>query len=472
MSLQVKITIDQVKAELERRKYNKIGNWFPNDGPLSRDEYPKHIDFLRQSANYREVIMMAANRVGKTECGAYATACHLTGVYPEWWEGKKFDKPISAIAAGETAKLVRDSVQLKLIGPMSDIGSGMIPKHLIVDKKTKSGIPDALDIVYIKHKSGGVSVLNLQSYDQGREAFQATERHLIWFDEEPPLSVYMESLIRTMTTNGLVMSTFTPLKGVSETVLNLQDKSEKGLCKIVIATWDDAPHLSQKDKDELWASLPPHQRDARSKGVPALGSGAVYQIAESEITCQPMDIPKSFKRLYGLDVGWNNTAACWGAYDGDADIIYITSDYKRGQAEPAVHAAAIKARGDWIIGAIDPASRGRSQHDGEQLINLYEMQGLKLMLADNAVEAGIFDVYERLSTGRLKIFNTCTQLLEEYRLYRRDEKGRIVKQNDHIMDAMRYMVRAITHSGVQGVKVTSRPAPPPPIPYGRSWMGA
>jgi len=189
-----------------------------------------------------------------------------------------------------------------------------------------------------------------------------------------------------MTTKGCVLTTFTPLKGVSETVLSLQDKAEKGAAYVIIATWDDAPHLDEQTKAEMLAALPPHQRDARSKGVPALGSGSVFQILEADITCPAFDLPEHFKRLYGLDVGWNNTAAAWGAYDPETDTIYLTHTYKRGQAEPAVHAQAIKQRGEWIPGAIDPASRGRAQKDGEQLIQLYREQGLDLIEADNAVE--------------------------------------------------------------------------------------
>lgn len=204
----------------------------------------------------------------------------------------------------------------------------------------------------------------------------------------------------------------------------------------------DVPHLSEKDKEEMMASIPPHQRDARTKGIPQLGSGAIYPILEADIVVDPFPIPVFYTRCYGLDVGWNNTAAVWIAHDTDADIIYVTHDYKRGQAEPVIHAEAIKSRGDWIPGVIDPASRGRAQHDGEQLVNLYRASGLNLSLADNAVEAGIFDVYKRMTTGRLKIFKTCTETLAEFRIYRRDDKGKVIKQNDHCLDAMRYVIRS------------------------------
>lgn len=208
----------------------------------------------------------------------------------------------------------------------------------------------------------------------------------------------------------------------------------------VQADWDDVPHLTKEQKAKLLEAIPPHLRDARTKGIPQLGSGAIYPVPESEITCEPFQIPKYWPRAFGLDVGWNRTAAVWGALDQQEDCVYLYSEYYRGQAEPAIHAAAVRGRGLWIPGAIDPAARGRSQVDGEALMDQYVDLGLLLAPADNAVEAGIYEVWSRLSTKRLKVFNLLTNWLAEYRIYRRDEKGRIVKQNDHLMDAGRYLI--------------------------------
>lgn len=205
--------------------------------------------------------------------------------------------------------------------------------------------------------------------------------------------------------------------------------------------WNEVPHLSEQAKAELLAATPPHLRDARSKGIPSLGTGAIYPIAESEFVVKPFQIPVYWPRGYGLDVGWNRTAAIFSAHDRESDTLYLISEHYRGQAEPSVHAAAIRARGDWIPGFIDPAAHGRQQADGQQLFNLYQRLGLKIVAADNAVEAGIWDVFERLSTGRLKVFETMTNWRSEYRIYRRDKNGKIVKANDHAMDATRYVCR-------------------------------
>ena len=207
-----------------------------------------------------------------------------------------------------------------------------------------------------------------------------------------------------------------------------------------MAGWDDVPHLDDKTKKELYASIPPYQRDARSKGIPQLGSGAIYPVPESEILCDPFKIPNYWPRCYALDVGWNRTAALWGAWNREEDRVYLYAEHYQAHAEPAVHAAAIRARGDWIPGVIDPAARGRAQKDGEQLIQQYVDLGLLVDKADNAVEAGIFAVWERLTDGRLKVFRSLQNWLSEFRIYRRDENGKIVKKNDHLMDCSRYLI--------------------------------
>jgi hypothetical protein len=204
--------------------------------------------------------------------------------------------------------------------------------------------------------------------------------------------------------------------------------------------WSDVPHLSEEQKKTILAGIPPWQRDSRTKGVPQLGAGAIYQVAESEVVIAPHPIPDFWPRCFALDVGWNRTAAIWLAKNPDTGQIVAYNEYYRGQAEPSVHAAAIKARGVWIPGVIDPAARGRSQIDGKKLFDMYQDLGLDILKADNSREAGIYQVWELLSQGQLKIFSTCVNTLSEYRLYRRDEKGNIVKKNDHLMDALRYGV--------------------------------
>jgi len=438
--------LDEIKTRKSRRK---IDTYYPNEGPLRRELYVKHMEFFKAGIKHRERLMLAANRIGKTESvGLYELTLHLTGQYPEWWTEengfRKFKKPITAWVAGDTGKTVREILQTKLLGPINNMGTGVLPYESIVKTTKSPGVTDGIDTVYVKHKTGGTSQCTFKSYEQGRESFQGTERDVILLDEEPPNDVYLECLIRTMTNNGMILLTFTPLSGLSEVVLAfLPDgsfDSRKENKFVVMATWDDAPHLTKAMKDELFAALPPHQRDARSKGVPQLGSGAIYPIPEEDIVYDDFEIPDYFRKSYGLDVGWNRTACIWGAEDPGTGVRYLFSEYYRGEVEPVVHTKAVQDRGIWIPGVIDPAARGRSQKDGTALIDQYCDLGLNLETANNAVESGIYRMWTLLSSGKLKVAKSCTNWLSEFRLYRRDEKGKIVKARDHLMDATRYYV--------------------------------
>lgn len=430
--------------------------------------------------------MLAANRVGKTEgVGCYEATLHATGNYPKWWKGRRFDKPTTIWVAGDSGPTVKDILQKKLLGPIHTPGTGLIPAASIHKVVRKGGVPDAVDSIYIKHKNGGISQILFKAYEQGVEAFQGTEIDVILLDEEPPLAIYTECLLRTMTNNGIIMCTFTPLLGMSEVVLYFLPGGKLdartmalGIADgkyVVMATWDDVPHLDEKAKKELWASIPPFQRDARSKGVPQLGAGAIFPIPEEDITVNDFAIPDIWPKCFSIDFGWNRTAALYAAVDKQSGTRYIYSEYYRGQAEPVVHIEGLKARGLWIPGVCDPAGRGRNQKDGTRLITEYRDLGLKLEPARNMVEAGLLRTWQDLSTGKTKVFKSCTNFFAEYRLYRRDDKGEVVKENDHLMDDLRYLHM----SGFD------RATTPPPMireqekyefrPYGENanqgWMG-
>lgn len=210
---------------------------------------------------------------------------------------------------------------------------------------------------------------------------------------------------------------------------------------VVNCTWNDVPHLDDKAKKDLLEGTPPWLRDARSRGDPSMGAGAVYPIPISDIEVKPFRLGDFWKRAYALDVGWNRTAAIWGAQDPSNGTIYLYTEHYVGEQLPILHAASIRARGSWIQGCIDPAARGRSPRDGERLMTEYQSDTcrLKLIPAMNEVNTGLEQVWQALATGRLKIFSTLQYFKAEYRIYRRDEKGKIVKQNDHLMDAARYL---------------------------------
>jgi phage terminase large subunit-like protein len=346
----------------------------------------------------------------------------------------------------------------------------MIPAHRLGKFWALQGTPQAIDIILIKHKTGGWSELGFKNYQQDIGSFMGTSRHAVWLDEECPLDIYNECNIRTATTDGIMMVTFTPLDGLTPMVVNfcrkadflvgakpivavdqtvaegenhLADAEYAGFDKtkaVVQAGWDDAPWLDEKTKHRLLEDTPIHLRESRSKGLPAMGSGNVYAVPFEEIQCDTFAIPASWPRMYALDVGWNRTAALWCALDPATDTMYIYDEHYVGDQVPAVHAYAIKSRGEWITGVIDPASRGRSMSDGQKIIRMYKDQGLNLFLAKNEVDSGVQMIQQRLVARKIKVFKTCMNLHKEYLLYRRDKNGRIIKEDDHLLDCLRYIV--------------------------------
>ena len=145
----------------------------------------------------------------------------------------------------------------------------------------------------------------------------------------------------------------------------------------------------------------------------------------------------------------------WGAWERSASCLWLYSEYYMGQRPPIQHAAALKAHGEWIPGLIDPSSRQRKQADGERMIEMYGREGLDLFPADNAVDTGIDDCYGMMATGRLKVSRALQNFRFEYSIYRRDEKGRVVKRSDHLMDCMRYLV----NSGLDIAKTETEASP-------------
>ncbi|MDA1095477.1 MAG: terminase family protein [Acidobacteria bacterium] len=431
-------------TEDHRRTTEKLRTYFPDAGPLRRELYPKHVEFFALGKDYKERLFMAANRIGKSGAGAFEVACHATGLYPAWWAGRRFDHPVDVWACGTTNETTRDIVQRWLCGPTSELErwtGGMIPAHLIVDFERRRGVPNSLESVTVTHTSGGTSTVGMKTYEQGRKSFEGTAKHVIWDDEEPPQDIYTEQLYRTVTTKGITLITFTPLQGMSEVVTGFLEPTDaaKPYKVHVQAGWDHVPHLDAAEKAALLATTLPHQVKARTTGEPSLGSGAIYPVNEADLIVPTRTIPDSWLKGYALDVGWNRTACLWGAMDPTSGVIELYDEHYKSQGEPLSHVQAILARGAWIPGVIDPAAFGSSQLDGRVAMQVYTDLGLDLQPAINAVEAGLTDVWQRMIGGRLRVQAHLSNFLSEFRRYHRDEKGNIVKANDHLMDDCRYL---------------------------------
>jgi phage terminase large subunit-like protein len=440
----------ELAAEIDRRqRTNKLRAYSP---------YAKQVEFHDAGATFSERLFMAGNQLGKTVAGGAEWAMHLTGRYPKWWEGATFEKPPLLWAGSVTGESTRDNPQRILIGPPAkeeEWGTGFVPADCIVDRQRAVGVPNLLDNVVVRWGGGGDiqashGVISFKAYEKGREKWQGPTVDGVWFDEEPPEDIYSEGLTRT--NNGqrgqFAMQTFTPLLGMSTVVLRFLSPAngDPGALSrhVTSMTIDDAEHYSEEEKAKIIASYPAHEREARAKGIPALGSGRIFPVTEESITVEPFEIPKHWAQLGGLDFGWDHpTAAVNIAWDRDADVIYVIREHRESQQTPVIHAATVRPWGDWLPWAW-PHDGNNDTAAGENLAKQYRDQNLNMLPeratfedGTNSVEAGIMEMLDRMKTGRWKVFRTCPKWFEEFRMYHRKD-GKVVKVMDDLLSASRY----------------------------------
>jgi phage terminase large subunit-like protein len=451
----------EIAKELERRNAtNKMKFYVP---------YRYQRKFHNTPAVQR--LLMAGNRVGKSFCGAMELAYHVTGSYPEWWKGRKFTSPIRAWVGGVSNETTRDVCQKELVGQPDDPsakGTGSIPLIAIQETVRKPGVPNALNSLIVKHQSGGYSRIGFKAYEMGKEKWMGESVDVIWLDEEPPQNIYSQALTRTADKGGIVYMTFTPESGMTETVAQFVNNIKDGQA-LITAGWDDAPHMTPAIREQILQALPPHERKMRERGIPQLGSGLVFPIAEEEIVIDPIDLPSHWPRICAIDFGWDHpTAVVWIAWDRDSDIVYVYDSYSMSQETVPIHASAINSRGRWIPVMWPMDGRQADKGSGKSLTEQYRQegvnmarehfsnppsQGMKEGTGGNSVEAGVMECLVRMQTKRLKIFKNQSKLMEEMRMYHRKD-GKIVPQHDDVISAMRYCVMSLRRARVKNYEPT------------------
>ncbi|MBX6370497.1 MAG: DNA packaging protein, partial [Rhodospirillales bacterium] len=380
--------------------------------------------------------------------------------------------PVAGWAAGVTAETTRETIQRLLLGRTLKSGEGLLSDEAVL-QTSMHAVPGAVAQIRVRHTpTNGVSTLALKSYEKGRRKWQGETLDFVWFDEEPPAEIYAEGLTRTAATGGIVFLTFTPLLGMSEVVSRflLEPSPDRHVTRMTI---EEAPHISPEERARILAGYRPHEREARARGQPQLGSGAVFQVPEEAIVVEPFAVPLHWARIAGLDFGWDHpTAAALLAWDRDGDILYVTQDYARREATPLEHAGTLRAWGAWLPWAWPQDGLQRSKDSGAPLAEQYRRHGLRL-LPEHAtfegggsdLEAGLMEMLERMKTGRWKVFRSCALWLEEFRLYHR-ENGRVVKRRDDVLSASRYAMMMRRHAVPEGGDTSwSRP-----IKYDSRWI--
>lgn len=420
---------------------------------------------------------ICANKIGKTTCAAMEVAIHATGKYPEWWKGTRYLYPPEILVCGLTNDSVRDIGQRELLGDPTDekaLGTGTIPKLKIGKRRLKTGVPNAIDSVRVQHVSGGWSRVYFRAYEQGWKKFQGIAFEVAWPDEEPPVEIWSQLLRAGLARkNSILFLTMTPEEGMTEVVTQFMESLQRGQA-LITATWDDAPHLTPEIKSQRLAAMRPHERDMRSKGLPLQGAGLIFPVNDEDILCDPIEIPRHWPQLVGVDFGISTQhpfSAANLAWDRDTDTVYLTAEYQTTDDLPAAHADAISAWGTWKPVAWPHDGLNREKGSGDELQAIYRKKGLNLLPwkatnaptigqvegeGGNSTEAAVLAMLDRMYLKKWRVFRTCPTWMKEKRMYHRDLKGKIVRMHEDLICASRYAHMMIRHARTMSVLPSRR----------------
>jgi phage terminase large subunit-like protein len=451
---------DYVDSVVEDMQFNQLKYFRPFDHQLK---------FFATGSCQRRGIL-AANRIGKTVSTCYETALHLTGQYPDWWQGRKFNKPITAFVAGEGWEQVARVLQEELLGTKDvkleeQLGTGMIPKQaIIVDTMRKDGA-NCIG-VEIRHKSGGKSYLLFGNYTQEVRQLQGFKLDLVVFDEQPPDDVFSELVTRTATTQGIILCSFTPLKGLNGLVSKFWNR-EAGY-EFVRVSWDDVPEydpwgeafLLMETRKQLERDYLPHEREARIAGKPVMGQGAVFQIRNwptyktGDYDFRSMN---NIERIIALDLGLVNdrtvvTLMYWNPVESTGWIhqqLVVRGIEEANPMNYIQHLMRPEVFGCPIVLPADASTQGRYTMSPQSIRELFEEYQLNVWhkpimnppdaegRVTNKKAYGINIMRQMFETNSLMINENCQDLLRECQNYFVDEQGRFSDPDDCI-DSARY----------------------------------
>lgn len=429
-----------------------------------RDMYPLlyawQQQFIADTAQYTQVCLIAANRIGKTWTGTYMDAIHALGDYPDDWAGYRFDHAPLIWCLGYSGEKCRDLLQAPIIGRKNGdaFEGGLIPAERILGYESMTGTPNAVRTVLVQHASGGVARIQFWSYSQGQHALMGDDVDWYHIDEEPrDPDIFPQVLTRTASGDksrgGRGILTFTPENGRTAMVMQFMDTPSRAQ-KCTQKGWDDAPHLDAKVKEDLLSSYPAHQRDMRTKGIPMLGHGRIYDLAEESITCEPFEIPRHFRVIDGMDFGWDHPQSqIQLVFDAEQGMFYVTRAWKQSLVQPIQAWGATKQWTEKVPTAWPADGLQTEKGSAKQQKAYYVEAGFNMLDehatwedGSNGVEAGLFEIRDLMMSGKFKVFKGLREWLDEFLQYHRDANGKINKTRDDLMDATRYAYMMRRHA--------------------------
>ena len=427
-------------------------------------------EFVKATAEYFECCLCAANQIGKTYTGTDIDAMHLLGDYPEDWEGHTFDFAPLVWCLGYSMEKCRDLLQTALFGDYNgEFAGGLVPKDRIISWESAGGTANAMRSVKVKHKYG-TSKVQFWSYTQGQHAIMGDVVDWFHIDEEPKdQTIRPQVLTRTINGDrgkgGRGIYTFTPENGRTDLVIQFMDTPSPDQF-FMMKGWSDAPHMTEEKRTRLLAQYPEYQREMRSKGVPMLGHGRIYDLGDEFITCDPFPIPDHWYVIDGMDFGWDHPQGHIKLVeDRDNEAFYVVNAYKASKvsANDAWGATQSWSKNVPTAWPHDGLQNEKGRDDAVQQKVHYETAGFKMLgkhatwqEGGNSVESGLYSINDLMRKGKFKIFRGLFEVLEEVRQYHRDEKGKIVKVRDDLLDSIRYAYMMRRHA-VQAGKIGQKP---------------
>ena len=433
-----------------RKKFNMADFWGP------KEFYEPQLRFFTAGAKQHQRLIRGGNQVGKSFACAYEAALHMTGAYPKWFNGRRFNKPTRGWVIGPERTLVRDGPQKQLTARQGEFGTGTIPLAAFAGRPIMvPGGGGCIDTMSIVHETDGVkdgvSTVTFKSFEQGAEKMQAESVDWIWIDERCSEEIYSELIARTSATNGILFLSYTPLKGGGQLTYRFLNEYSPDRVDIRI-TGADAKHISPERREELGEQYLPHEREARLEGIPQLGVARVFPFPIESLMRNfnpEVDIKGWAKWIVGIDPGYQHPfAAALCAWVPDLDEFYVVDGFKMERSEALYHTKRIAGlcRGLRIPISWPHDANSHERGSGLALSEVYRRCGAP-MLSKHAENHGagsfhtepcIEEMIGYMKRGAFQIASHMTELGEEILNYHRDEDYKIVRLRDDLISAVRY----------------------------------
>ena len=454
---ELKYKLKLVKEEIKERKKEDFLSQYNSGEKIHK----KQLEFHKCQKKNRWVF--GGNRSGKTECGAVETVYLARGIHPY-----RKNKPISCWVVSLSKQVQRDVAQAKVLHYLK---KQWIEKIVMAKGRQDSAESGVIDFISVRNVFGSLCKIGFKSCDQGREKFQGTSLDFVWFDEEPPYDIYLECKMRVLDRSGEIFGTMTPLKGLTWVYneIYLNEHNDENVWTIQME-WADNPYLSQKEIEEMSASISAEELESRRYGKFMQCGGLVYNsFDENKHVIEPFEIPKDWQDNISIDPGLNNPlSAHFYARDYDGNVYVIAEHYEKGK-EVDWHAQKIKEiasrlgwktnRNGFLEALIDSAATQKTLASTKNVVELFYEKGI---LANPRVNKDMFtgiNIVKRYlcdANGKthLYIFKNCVNLIREIKSYWWGDDDLPIKKDDHCLDEMRYYLVSLNQDKAFTTKKT------------------